>query len=231
MYFHSKWEEEYKAYYRFWWTIIGRFGINADINMFHNSCGIAVTVGTGHVQFYIAVPFIVSFWLTIGRDDEAWEREISLKFHNWALWWSIWRDPMGGWSSRESKLRTGSLHFDNLIFGKAVYSSEVLEERDIVVPMPEKSYAAKATRTMDRWKYPRRFTREIMRVQIEVPEGIPHEGKGENSYDCGPDATYSMCTPAKSIAEAVGNMVGSSLHDRVHYGGWDDWTWTKGKQA
>ena len=109
MYFHSKWEDGYTAYYRFWWTIVRRFGISGDINLFHDSCGVSFTIGTGHIQFYIGIPFVVSFWLTIGHD---------------------------------------------------------------------------------------------------------HGGQ---------DATYSICTPAKTIAEDVGNIVGSSLNDRVRYGGWDDW--------
>jgi hypothetical protein len=66
-----------------------------------------------------------------------------------------------------------------------------------------------------------------MRVDLKIDKGIPHAGKGENSWDCGDDATYGMCCAVKNIAEGVGVLVGSVLHDRVKYGGYGDWLWCR----
>ena len=233
MHYHSTREKEYILYYRFWWTLWDSFQISGDFNFFDKSFAVVIATGRRMFQIHIALPFILSFWLTFGHphsDDED-SLDTGIKIHNWALWWEFFRDPMGGWSSKTPRWRAGSFHIDDFLFGKAVHSSEVLEEREITVPMPEKAYAGIATRTMDRWKYPRWFTKELMRVEIEVKEGIPHEGKGENSYDCGPTATYSSMVPARSIPEAVGKMVGYSLATRVKYGGWDDWEWKKMKET
>jgi hypothetical protein len=48
---------------------------------------------------------------------------------------------------------------------------------------------------------------------------IPHPGKGENSYDCEDDATYSLTTEARNEAEAIGAMVATVMRSRQKYGG------------
>jgi len=93
--------------------------------------------------------------------------------------------------------------------------------------MPEKNYPAHAILADWTWTYPRWFSKTIRRCEIKIPGGLPHEGKGENSYDCGQDATFSIATKAKTIPEGVGQLVGSVLKDRVKYGGWGDYNWTK----
>lgn len=93
--------------------------------------------------------------------------------------------------------------------------------------MPEGTYVATARLTEDVWRRSRWFSKIVKRVEIEIPSGIPLAGKGESSWDCGDNAIYSMCSPAKSIGEGVGRLVGTLLHDRVRYGGYEDWKWNR----
>jgi hypothetical protein len=147
------------------------------------------------------------------------ETEIALKWHGGGLWWSLWHSTME-WSSRTPKWRNG--HFDptDWMFGRHVYSSEVLSTEAVEVPMPEKSYAGTVTLTLDTWKRPRwPLARTAYRATIDVPDGVPHPGKGENSWDCGDDATYSLTCQARTAEQAVGRLVESVLRSRRRYGG------------
>lgn len=140
---------------------------------------------------------------------------VSLNFLSDTMGWK-----KGGWR--------WYLNIDNKLKGKYKVSKKIIEERDILVPMPEKSYRAHAILADWTWKYPRWFPKTVRRCEIDVPEGIPHAGKGENSWDCGDTATFGMTTGrVRSIAKAVGNLVGTVLNDRVRYGGWGDWNWKR----
>jgi hypothetical protein len=54
-----------------------------------------------------------------------------------------------------------------------------------------------------------------------MTDPVPFPGKGENSWDCGEDATHGYYGPAASIEDAVGNLVTSTLKRRRKYGGRD----------
>lgn len=115
--------------------------------------------------------------------------------------------------------------------GKVEVLKKVIEERDILIPMPEKSYNAHAVLADWTWKYQRWFPMIVRRCEIDIPEGLPHAGKGENSWDCGNDATFSMITgEVRSMSEAVGQLVGDVLNTRVKNGGWKDYKWDRVKQ-
>lgn len=155
-------------------------------------------------------------------------RELALSFHDWAVWWKVWVDP-DSWESSRPRWRDGNLHPIDALFGRQGCTRKVIEERDVLVPMPEKSYPAKAQLIEFTWKRPRSpFSKTMLRVNLDIPGGIPHAGKGENSWDCGDDATFGLTTgECRTIAEGVGKLVGSCLETRVRYGGWDDYVWSR----
>lgn len=184
--------------------------------------------------FYIAIglnskwPYNVLQSITKRKGREYTNgRDIGVSFHNGTLWVSLWNDPME--SRREDpKWHNFNINFEDFIFGKTKSAKQVLEEREVEIPMPEKSYKGTAKLILYTWTRPRWFKKTMKRVEIDVPEGIPHEGKGENSWDCGKDATFGMTTgECESIAEGVGKLVGTCLNDRVKYGGYGDWNWNK----
>jgi hypothetical protein len=147
------------------------------------------------------------------------EQEITIRWHNGGLWWSLWHPTME-WSSETPKWRHG--HFDptDWLLGRHVYSSSDISTEPVEVPMPEKTYAGTVRMFESTWKRPRwPFVRRMVRADIEVKGGIPHPGKGENSWDCDDDATYSLTCQATTPEAAVAKMVESVLRDRRRYGG------------
>ncbi len=160
------------------------------------------------------------------------DREIHISVHSGALWWAFWTDPLS-WSSTTPKWRQGNFNPADFVLGRRSCTNSLIEARDVLVPMPERAYSAKAELREWVWRRPRwPFAMRVKRVSIELPEGIPFPGKGENSWDCGDDATFGITTgPCSSIAEGVGVLVGSVLKDRVRHGGWDSWTWKRAAPA
>lgn len=196
-----------------WWTSLCGIGIDWD-----DEQGIGLFIGTPPLAFWLHLPVRLNF-----REDMDL---FSLRFHDGAVWWKI-VTPSHSWSCETPKWRDGCFNFVDFLLGKHKYTSTVLEQREVTIPMPEKAYAATAKLTACEWKRPRWFAKRLRRVEIECPEGVPFEGKGTASWNCGPDATFGLTTPADSIPEGVGKMVGSVLRDRVRYGGWNDWAWHK----
>lgn len=213
------------------WTLPSRgFDISLDLNDYGETA-IRVRISLWLFSLYIGIE-----WQPLYRLLEKITRRKGQKYTNGRCigisWYAgtlnidLWYDPME-WRSGDPKWWHMSFDFNHLLKGKPKFSEETLETREILVPMPEKAYKATATRTVRRWKYPRWFTSEVMSVNLDFEEGVPFEGKGENSWDCGPDATSSFSCPAKTIPDAVGEFVGSLLNRRIRYGGWGDWEWKK----
>jgi hypothetical protein len=57
-----------------------------------------------------------------------------------------------------------------------------------------------------------------MQADVKIPGGIPHQGKGENAWDCGDDATFGLGCSARTVPEAIGEVVAVCLKDRRSYG-------------
>jgi len=105
-------------------------------------------------EFSFSIPYFAFYifvdikYLRCSRD-----RELSLSYHDASLWWYLWVNPMGG--HRLHDWRRGSFHFDTFFLGKTTCNKEVLEEREILIPMPEKSYKAHAKLILYTWTRPR----------------------------------------------------------------------------
>ncbi|HMJ16608.1 MAG TPA: hypothetical protein VK524_34575 [Polyangiaceae bacterium] len=153
------------------------------------------------------------------------DRELSLAIHDNALWWRIWTDS-GCWSRARPAWRDGCWH--PLGHYKLRGEFEVLEQREVLVPMPERSYRGTAKVLRSRWgfeKLPHAFDKVLTHASVDMHEGeqIPHPGKGENSYDCGEDATFGTHGPGRTVEDGVGSLVASVLRSRYRHGG-ADWT-------
>jgi hypothetical protein len=150
------------------------------------------------------------------------DNEVSLRFFHQGVWWMFWMSPNES-SSKDPKWRRGSWYPLDTIFGRKNYSSQAIRTSNIVIPMPEGQYAATVELTEDTWQRPRAWwtSHRLQRAHIDCERGIPHPGKGENSYDCEDDATYGLTTEAANEAEAIGKMVASVMRSRQKYGGLD----------
>jgi hypothetical protein len=125
------------------------------------------------------------------------ERELSVNWHNGALYWNLWW-PTDEWSrSWPQQWRHGHFDLKDRFFGRVRYTS--YPERDdrllagipTVIRMPEGDYPAVAYPTQSSWvrpRWPRRplshhwrgFTIAFDRPGCRAPQ---FAGKGENSWD------------------------------------------------
>lgn len=220
---------------RAWLHFGDRTVLHVEWNALSRSCGVRFAAERSSDEAFsghVALPPLAFYWgvdlgrriaqrLLEGPSDmgaHCYGREIRIAVHDWALWWSLWTD-VGGWSSKRPRWRDGSLHFLDVLFGKAVHSSRALEAEEILVPMPEGTYAGTCRLTEDTWKRPRWFARRLKRAHVEMADPVPVPGKGENSWDCGDDALFGSTFPAASVAEAIAGVVRSALETRRRYGG------------
>lgn len=143
--------------------------------------------------------------LQIDNSNESWSTQ--------RAWW------------REIKLSTVDLT------GKTTTDQTGIDSGTCRVPMPEGPYPAtyvteRITRRhtrfpgtlIDRWR-----RQSWISTTIEVPGGIPVEGKGENSWDCGMDGTFGISAPGH-VHDVIGSLVASVTRDRARRGGPHDLT-------
>lgn len=159
------------------------------------------------------------------------ERRLELRFFDWGVWWTIWfRDDYT--SSRDPKWRRGSWHYLDTLLGCEKYTKHVLKEQIVVVPLPEGRYRAHLEFDRCEWKRPRwpwpktRHGAYIDFLKGGSTGGPPVPGKGENSWDCGPDAIQAMSLDATDVESAIGETVKRVLKNRVRYGGAHDYSET-----
>ncbi len=180
--------------------------------------------------------YFFTFWLSLDcRHERFWRRwhakyryegmetgvnyNLATGFSGSFLHWKFWA-PKDSWDSTTPKWRDGTFNPGDFFFGSSRHSSRVLEEHDVEIPMPEGVYGAHVKLTEATWTWPRwPWAHRVLRAEIEIPGGVPHPGKGENSWDCGEDATYSMTCTARNRWEAIAAVVESSMRSRLLYGG------------
>lgn len=229
-----------RAWLRFGDYSTNRTNFGWEWSLFSSRCGVSFRAeqseDTG-LGFSVSVPWLLSFYLHLNGGLFAWlarkllaavehsDRELYLRIHGGALWWTIWRDPMGGWDRSVPRWRDGNFNFIDLVLGKPSYSERGLQVVETVVPMPERSYPATVKLYEGTWKRPRWFAQRIIRAEVDCKNNpIPHPGKGENSWDCGDDATYGLTTgPVRNVEDAIAQTVETVLRSRRRYGGSVNW--------
>lgn len=132
------------------------------------------------VEINVAL-ILFSFWFTIrsGRlaqwihhrfnDCEYGSANGTLQiywFEN-ALWWSVFSNDWESSSDDPWWRKVYSLHFDDLIFGKAKYTRTVIDSQLVNIEMPEGEFVAEATRSNSQWKRPRWFARSVDSTSID----------------------------------------------------------------
>ena len=146
-------------------------------------------------------------------------RTTGIRFHDGTAWFNIWATPHE-WSSTDPKWQQFNFCPADFFLGRQVYSCRVLRTERVGVPMPEGTYPATVNIEEATWKRPRwPFPLRRIGSEITPDKPIPHPGKGENSWDCDDDATYSMSCPAKTAIDAAAALAKSVLRDRERHGG------------
>lgn len=201
------------------------------------------------IGFSLAVPFLFYFHIAVehnlvykltnyfGRNSKPFRmpdgrmvtssenREVRFAVHDWSLWWEIWRDS-SSWDSGTPKWRSGVFHPLDALFGRMVHEEKICCHNLGQLNMPEMAYQvliewSDITRYRKRWKaWP--FLEKYQRSDLVPQFPIPHPGKGENSYDCGEDATFSMSCQADSNYDALNKLYNSVMRSRERHGNCSD---------
>ena len=161
-------------------------------------------------------------WIRTGK------RDLSLRFHNYSMWWNVWRDD-DEWSSDTPRWRSGSLDFVRLLKGKSKVEKTLINTVFDEVEMPEGKYLCRISQNKYIRRYSRWWSKSWNRFEFEfgyndndewIKTPIISWGKGENSWDCGMDGTYSISLGSgiKSLDEAKDKVVEIKLKDRERYG-------------
>lgn len=221
---------EFEWSWRFWTDF---WALEVEVGSGDCNDGIAFWIAFGLLSFHFEIQHILpkayiergrqralkTEWM--GYEYMAWPRKTGIGFHDQTIWFAIWNWD-AGWDHRQPKWMNFNFCPVDFLLGKTIYTSKSLTDfpKRKRVLMPEGLYPVDVTLTEDTWKRPRwPWPHVVRRAQIECPIPIPTPGKGENSWDCGEDATYGLTCPASTINEALSMLKESVMQDRERYGG------------
>lgn len=206
---------------RLWMRWDGKFLCQWSWNLWYFSCGVSVKADheDGGTQLHVAFP-PCSFWLTLPIFKKALNGRtlFDITVHNWAIWWQFGGNDFE-WNSRTPKWKHGCFHIDDFFLGRTKHSEVFLETKDIMIPMPEGLYPAIAKKSISTWKRPRWFALKKTSIWVNIPQGVPHEGKGESDYNCGEDGLFGCGVDGESYEKAIANVVEKVLTSRRKYNG------------
>jgi hypothetical protein len=215
------------------WCLLRReghgFGLQFGRNGSESDIGLDVHVGRlGSVFTRFKSPW--TEWARIeqrGDDDRDWYKarhyRVSLFPHKGCWFVAQWDARANEWSRGQPWYREINL-CDWHVWGRVATDTTEEGTGECMIPMPEGTYRAtweKETRTRRYVRWPGKvrnyWQRPHTSVTLDIPGGIPHWGKGENSWDCGMDGLCGC--GGSTLEEAIGRAVSSSLRDRERYGG------------
>lgn len=141
--------------------------------------------------------------------------------------WDCWAKD-GSWSKGQPWWMSPHWEWERLFFGKTESNRELVDLGTTLIPMPEANYPA----TFEVARYEQSYSKPLGRLRdrvlgkrvhfnttIEPGKAVLVPGKGENSWDCGDDAIYSLSTDGQSVESAVAKVVESAFLDRRRHGG------------
>jgi len=168
--------------------------------------------------------------------DNGWiktaRRKTSIRFFSYSMWWNIWRDD-NSWSSSVPKWRSGNFEPGRWIRGKEKYKSSVIDTFYAHIKMPEGIYQSTVEETISVRSYQRWFSKKWKRFEFKfgyndengewISTPVLHWGKGESSYNCGMDGTWSMTLGADITdrSMAVARILTICFETRKKYGNVD----------
>lgn len=178
--------------------------------------------------------FLSQKWFDTYETTATWEnpprkltliqgRKYGITFHDKAVWWD-WHAKELEWSSRDPKWMHGSWHPLDTFLGRMKYAEGVPEVYHRKIRFPERTYELEIKLKNDRWwrpRWPLWPCRTMLRrcdIKVLTEGGIPVPGKGENSWDCGDDATHGISGPANNLKEAMDMIFESIKNTREKYG-------------
>jgi len=223
------------SYYSYRKNPNGKKMFGFEISGFNSNPSIYLEFKENKICFHIGL--FIGLWLSFYTNTHRKydnERRISISWHDASLWWQFWT-PIDSWSSKTPKWQHGNFDFRSLIQGKHNCRYETLDKQKFLCPMIEGNYEIEIEQKMRYDEYKRWPTSKMLYYEVKagyygadnkfIEVGIPLEGKGENSWDCGEDATFGSSfgntkeRQVRTIEEAYCYFVSHMLSSRIRYGG------------
>jgi hypothetical protein len=210
------------------WKNFGESRISVELATGEHARRLAVELMVGGEYAFllnIAIPFLFSIWF--GLYSWRMSRMLRLPYESRTTGFyiskelshlQIWNDD----SEWTRKSRSWSVLNENLFFGRSHFKKEPLQTIEGFIPMPEKDYPATFEISRDTWTW-KRFKKPLtlVRVMVNIPEGIPHPGKGTSSWNLDDDALFGMGCAVESVetavSEATQKVIASVNYCREHY--------------
>lgn len=209
--------------FRLEWNFLSRFAhVGAEVDPMESEAKVFAAVPP------VALWLMLDSWpLLHGLLRRTRERELSLRIHDGSIWWKIWADP-NNWSSQTPRWRDGNFSVVDAILGEQKTTTEVIDRRNVEIPMPEGCYRGISTLERVTVERPRWFADRFVSATVSMDprdderlSPIPLPGKGENAWDCDEDALYRSSVRVSTHAEAIGKVVAGVLRSRHQRGGFD----------
>jgi hypothetical protein len=202
----------------YWWSQSCHVGISADDD------GWNLSGAFPPFALYLSVEGF-PLWQPMRREIFTWDsnrvvmlpdrRECRLAVFDWALWITPWGRSME-WRTNDPWWVRGLTIRPARLLGPWIGEHADLAMVPVTIPMPEGTYHGVAK--VQSWVRGRRYwwKRRTQEVWLDIPKGIPHAGKGENSWDCGDDGLFGI--GGSTIDEAIQRAIASVTRDRQRYG-------------
>lgn len=161
-------------------------------------------------------------WRYRGSRERGWRRELDAyvsRENGGTL--NLWTDTHD--SSNPRQYGFSWFRLKNRLLGRTRREKRLVAVHDVMVRIPgdETEYPVNVrleTWTLRRPRWPFPSVHHHADLEVMDDGGIPYEGKGENAWDVGGDATFAMSCSARTVGDAVGKLIGSIVDYRTKYG-------------
>jgi len=213
------------------WTVFGTgFGLGFSFGRNGGESDLGLDLHLGRLSsLYLRLRAPWTKWAQVGRDKPepylARKTGLVLFPDRGVFVRGGFEEHDGVWERGQPWWRSWSLSA-TILLGKTRSNTETTDTGHIGVTMPEGTYVATWSRRVTVTRYVRALgtwrdrllgPRQHTYVDLEIDGGIPIEGKGENSWDCGMDGLFAIS--GRSVEDAIGKAVGHVLEDRKRHGG------------
>lgn len=165
--------------------------------------------------------------------QESLAREINVSAHDGAIWWEI-GCLQHEWNSGTPRWQSGNFQWRDWLLSPVVVARyPVFSGVRVFVPMPEGRYPAllsceRVSRYRPRLRALRSLSVGLMMQDmfahyygeyiytLDIPNGIPHAGKGENGWDCGDDGLHGIS--GDSADGVIQRAIDTVMQRRRQYG-------------
>jgi hypothetical protein len=195
------------------WSLFQKTYFHIGINI-GGEKDVSVHIGLWFMCIFFGVERLVPFnWLP--RD---WHRETGISMFEGGLAINLWNnDTISGIG--QPKWRHTYINVVDALLGRRDYSERDISITRWPVSMPEGEYPSTIRMFESTWKRPRwPHSKTLIRAEVTPDMPISFPGKGENSWDCDDDATYSLTCVANSPQDAATKLAESVLNKRKRYG-------------